>query len=120
MAIQAKIFGKSDENEYEGMESGRSFVPMFVAELNGLKQCKLSVPNVCSHKDITLLHLLFESQSKTSMLEDEAIIRTVNLGMMRPISLHDAYVLGYCMSLSRCQWKLELRYLGDEHIDMIK
>ena len=28
--------------------------------------------------------------------------------------------LGYCISLSRCQWKLELRNLGDEHVDMMK
>ena len=37
-----------------------------------------------------------------------------------PISPHDAYVLGYCISLSRCQWKLELHNLGDEHVDMMK
>ena len=53
------------------------------------------------------------------MLGNEAIVRTVDTGYMH-ISPHDAYVLGYCISLSKCQWKLELRYLGDEHVDMMK
>ena len=36
-------------------------------------------------------------------------------GSMNP---HDAYELGYCISLNRCQWKLLLAYLDDEFTDM--
>ena len=109
------------ESGYEDMESG-SFVAMFVAGLNGLKQCNLLVPQHCSDEHIALFHLLFESQDEiltTSMLGNEAIVRTVDPWSVH-ISPHDAYVLGYCMTLSRCRWKLVLRYLGDEHIDMMK
>ena len=97
---------KNDENGYEEMGSGRSIVAMFVAGLNGLKQSKLFVPERCSDEDITLLHLLFESQNQiltTSMLGNEDIVRTVDSGSISP---HDAYVLGFCTSMSRCQWKL--------------
>ena len=62
-------------------------VAMFVAGLNGLKQSKLFVPEHCSYEHITLLHLLFESQNEiltTSMLGNEAIVRTVD-------TLHAAY-----------------------------
>ena len=86
---------------------------MFVAGLNGLKQCNLFVPEYCSYEDITLLHLLFESQNEiltTSMLGSESVVRTVDSGVVC-ISPHDAYVLGYCLSLSRCQWKLDLSFL---------
>ena len=113
---------ESEESEYEEMESGKSFVAMFVAGLNGLKQSKLFVPEDCSNEHITLLHLLFESQNyilTTSMLGNETIVRGVDT-RVRPISPHDAYVLGYCISFSRCKWKLVLYYLGDEHVDMMK
>ena len=63
--------------------------------------------------------MLFESQNEiltTSILGNEAIVKTVDSELSR----HDAYVLGYCISLSRCQWMLVLSYLGDQHIDMMK
>ena len=113
---------ENDETGYEEMGSGRSFVAMFVAGLNGLKQSKLFVPEGCSGEHITLFHLLFESQDEvltTSMLGNEAILRTLNSGLVC-FSPHDGYVLGYCISLSRCQWKLVLYDLDDEHIDMMK
>ena len=113
---------KNGQNGYEEMGSGRSLVAMFVAGLNGLKQSKLFVPERCSYEHITLLHLLFESQNEiltTSMLGNEAIVRD-SIHTRHAISPHDAYVLGYCMSLSKCQWKLVLRDLGDEHVDMMK
>ena len=105
----------------EEMGSERGFVAMFVAGLNGLKQSNLFVPKHCSYKHITLLHLLFESQNEiltTSMLGNEALVRTVVTYL--PISPHDAYVLGYCISFSRCQWELYLGNLDDEHIHMMK
>ena len=111
---------ENDASDDEETESGRSFVAMFVAGLNGLKQCNLLVPEDCSYEHITLLHLLFESQNEvltTSMLGNEAIVRRVTSVNISP---HDAYVLGYCISLSRCQWKLKLCYVGDEHVDMMK
>ena len=39
---------------------------------------------------------------------------------MYSISPHDAYVLGYCISQNRCQWKLNLEYISDEHAEMMK
>ena len=98
---------KNDESGYEEMESGVSSAAMFVTRLNGLQQlCNLLVPEYLLDKHITLLHLLFESQNEnltTSMLGNETTTRTVDSKYM-PVSPHDAYVLGYCISLSRCQW----------------
>ena len=98
---------------------------MFVAGLSGLKKCKLVVSKHCSRsKEFSLFHLLFESQNEsiiTSMLGDETIVRTVDsCRWSSMISPYDAYVLGYCISLSRCQWKLVLHDIYDEHIDMMK
>ena len=64
----------------------------------------------------------WESQKEiltTSMLGNEAIVRTVDL-RLSCISPHDTNVLGYCISLSRCQWELELCFLQDKHIDTMK
>ena len=111
---------ESNESDDEEVGSGRNFATMFVAGLNGLRQCKLLVPENCSDEHITLFHLLFESQNEvltTSMLGNEAIVRTVNAWNMSP---HDAYVLGYCIPLSRCQWKLVLWYFSDKQIDIMK
>ena len=66
------------------------------------------------------LHQLFESQSKSltaSELGDRTIVRSVRTVSL---SLHDAYVLGYCISQSSCQWKLNLKYIGDEHAEVLK
>ena len=107
---------------YSGMDHslGRSVVAMFVAGLTELKQCKLFVPEFCKDQDIALLHLFFESQNEfltTRMLGNEVFIR--NVCQFRPTP-HDAYVLGCCISLSRCRWMLMLYYLRDEHIDLMK
>ena len=113
---------ENNHSGYEKMESGRNFVAMFVAGLNELKQCELLVPQYCSFEYITILHLYFESQNETlttKMLGNEATVRTVDSGYVR-ISPHDAYVSGYCTSLSECQWKLVKHQLGDEHMDMMK
>ena len=107
--------GNNDESGYEEMDSGRAFVPLFVAGLNGLKQCKLFIPELCIQEDITFLHFLFESQNEilaSSMLGNEAIVRTIHSLHASP---HDSYVLGCCISLSRCQWQMELQSIGDEH-----
>ena len=53
-----------ESGKYTGGESGNSFVAMFVAGLNGLKQFKLFAPKCCSYDHIILLHLLFESQNE--------------------------------------------------------
>ena len=114
------VFSSPVMSRYEEKEIGRGYVRMFVAGLSGLRQSKLLLSKRCSLKDITLLHLLFESQNETlttSMLGNEDIIRTV---LQQRLSPHDAYVLGFCISLSRCQWDLQLLSISDEHIDMMK
>ena len=112
-------FSESDESGQGEMETGRSFVRVFVAGLSGLKQCKLLIPEHCGEEDIALLHVLFEAQNEnliTSLLGNESTIRTVR---SQHVSPHDAYVLGFCISLSRCQWELELFSMGDEQIYMM-
>ena len=113
---------EEDEEMLGEMESGRCFVRKFVAGLNGLQQCKLLVPEHCQEEeDIAFLHVLFESQNEiliTKMLGNESTIRTIDTEKIYT-SPHDAFVLGYCISLSRCQWELNLYYINDEHIDMM-
>ena len=50
-------------------------------------------------------------------LGNETIVRTISA---RHLSLHDAYVFGYCLSQSSCQWKVELPGAGSEHVKMMK
>ena len=75
--IAYSSLSEDDESRYDEMESGRSFVAMFVAGLNGLKQCKLLVPKICLYEHITFVHLFFESQDEvvtTSMLGNEDML----------------------------------------------
>ena len=97
--------GEKDASAYEEIESARSFVPMFVAGLSGLKRCRFGVPRWCSQsEEFTRLHLLFESQNEsiiTSMLGSGDVVRTVDLDKWHSdMSPYDSYVLGYCISLS--------------------
>ena len=94
--ILTVVSAKMMEGGCEGMESGRSYVAMFVAGLNGLKRCKLCVPRCLSNERIHLLHLLFESQNETlitKMLGNETISRIIKSGLIYTTSSRsDAYI----------------------------
>ena len=128
-AVSSESMMKVDMKRWE---SGRSFVVIFVVGLNGLKQYKLIRSRVIVHHgDITLLHLLFESQNEiltASLLGNEAIVRRVESGLkyittvgnedffrlVDSFTPNDAYVLGLLHIFEyRCQWKLVLHHLGD-------
>ena len=81
--------------------------------------CKLLVQERYG-EDIAFFHVLFEIQNEiliTRMIGNEYTIRTVESIHFSP---HDAYVLGFCVSSSRCLWKLKLYDIGGDHIDMLQ
>ena len=119
MILIACSFTENDGSGYE-LETGKGFVRLFLAGLSQLKDFKLLVRKDCGDEDVAFLNLLFESQNEiltTSALGDDSTVRTVQPNFITP---HDAYILGYCISLSRCQWGLQLHYIGDEQADMMK
>ena len=103
----------------EKIKSISDIVRRFIAGLSGLEELKVSVP-VTITKNVEDLHLLFESQNlplTTAELGDEETIRKL---FLYSTTVCDAYVLGYCISLSQCQWELELLGISDKHIRNLK
>ena len=107
----------SDMEEEDVREGSCEVVCKFLAGLGGQFKAKLS--DYVQGWDLIFLHRLFESQNESlasSLLGKENSTKTVNLSWPSP---HDMYVLGYCISLSNCQWEVELIGLGDEPVEMM-
>ena len=102
------------------MKDSEHLVRKFVAGLSGCKDFPVPVPATNLDDGIISLYLLFESQSESltpSKLGDKTMVGCV---CTASLSLYNAYVFGYCISQSSCQWKLNLRYIGDEHAKVFK
>ena len=104
----------------ENLHGREYLVRMFVVGLTQGRDCRISVPVQIGDQGIQALHLLFESQNKlltTTELSNTIIVRLVESSSLSP---YDAYVLGYSISQSQCQWELYLDVISAEHAEMMK
>ena len=65
------------------------------------------------------LHWLFEAQDNdviAKVLGSSDIQLDEQFGGVTPF---DCFVLGYCVSHSNCTWKIDLRHIGDEGVEML-
>ena len=77
----------------------------------------------CNSVTFDTLHWLFESQDNDVI----RLLRSSDIQLhMAEMSygqyvatLFDCFVLGYCVSHSNCTWKIELNYIGDDHVEML-
>ena len=109
-------------DKYRGIPSLFNMM-RFLAGLTGLKSISLSIPeNLC---DLNSFHQLFETRNNALISHVLSVGTEVVYKVSRVLQIptpYDMYMLGYCIALSQCNWKLTftLRNISDEHLGMFK
>ena len=96
-----------------------SIMMRFLAGLTKLESVNLYIPDKVSNCNI--FHQFFEAKNDTLTFERFSRKKDVEVLRLSPTPIpSDMYMIGRCIALGLCQWKLgfTLRGFGSEHIEM--